>query len=393
MILLLQQMLREFFGMKFPQVLGYTSTRIMLAAITSLLITIFFGPFFIRLVTAISKGQSIRTEDCESLAKKHQSKKDTPTMGGLLILLAMICSMFLWMDITSIFTPILFITTILLGGLGCCDDYLKLKKKNTKGVNGRIKLAVQMAIGMMLVIYFLIPGVAEALHFGRWFSPPVIKTSSADKISLYDYATQLYIPFFKGYVWHMGGIVSALFMLFVIMGSSNGVNLTDGLDGLAAGCLILVGGTLGIIAFLSNNLELSSYLNILYIEGSGEVAVYLSALVGACIGFLWYNGYPAQIFMGDTGSLALGGILGVCAVILRREVLLGLVGGIFVIEALSVILQVASYRYRNKKRIFLCAPIHHHFEYMGWPETKVVLRFWIIGLVLAIIGIASLKFQ
>jgi phospho-N-acetylmuramoyl-pentapeptide-transferase len=393
MILLLQQFLRDVYGMKFPQVLGYTSTRIMLAALTALVITIFFGPLFIRMLSAISKGQSIRTEDVESLAKKHQAKKDTPTMGGLLILIAMLCSMFIWMDLRSIFTPILLLTTVMLGGLGFWDDYLKLKKKNTKGVRGKVKLAVQMGVGLMLVLYFLVPGVAEFLHVGNWFSPPVIKSSAADKISLYDYATRLYIPFFKGYVWQMGGVISALFILFVVTGASNAVNLTDGLDGLAAGCLILVGATLALIAFLSNNLELSTYLNIVYIEGSGEVAVYLGALVGACIGFLWYNGYPAQIFMGDTGSLALGGILGVCAVILRREVLLGLVGGIFVIEALSVILQVASYRYRNKKRIFLCAPIHHHFEYMGWPETKVVLRFWIVGLFLAIIGIASLKFQ
>lgn len=393
MILLLQQMLREVYGMKFPLVLAYTSTRIMLAALTSLLIVIFFGPLFIRALTAVSRNQSIRTEDCQSLAKKHQSKKDTPTMGGLLILLSMLVSMFLWMDLTSVFTPILFATTVMLGSLGFYDDYLKLKKKNTKGISGKVKLAVQMSVGLILAIYFLVPGVAESIQLGKWFSPPVIKSSANEKISLYDYATRLYIPFFKGYVWHMGAVISGLFMIFVVTGASNGVNLTDGLDGLAAGCLILVGGTLGLIAFLSNNMELSAYLNILYIEGSGEVAIYLSALIGACIGFLWYNGHPAQVFMGDTGSLALGGIIGVCAVLLRREVLLGLVGGVFVIEALSVILQVASYRYRNKKRIFLCAPIHHHFEYMGWPETKVVLRFWIIGLLLAIVGIASLKFQ
>lgn len=393
MILLLQQMLREAYGMKFPLVLGYTSTRIMLAALTSLLIVIFFGPMFIRALSSISRGQSLRTADVQSLAKKHESKKDTPTMGGLLILLSMLVSMFLWMDLSSVFTPMLFLTTVMLGSLGFYDDYLKLKKKNTKGIRGKVKLGVQISVGLILAIYFLVPGVAEAFHWGNWFSPPVIKVSANEKISLYDYATRLYIPFFKGYVWHMGAIIAGLFMIFVVTGASNGVNLTDGLDGLAAGCLILVGGTLGLIAFLSNNVELSVYLNILYIEGSGEIAIYLSALVGACIGFLWYNGHPAQVFMGDTGSLALGGIIGVCAVLLRREVLLGLVGGVFVIEALSVILQVVSYRYRNKKRIFLCAPIHHHFEYMGWPETKVVLRFWIIGLLLAIVGIASLKFQ
>jgi phospho-N-acetylmuramoyl-pentapeptide-transferase len=179
----------------------------------------------------------------------------------------------------------------------------------------------------------------------------------------------------------------------VITGSSNAANLTDGLDGLLAGCLVTAAGSLCLIAFVSNHVDIARYLNILYIEGSGEIAIYLCALIGASLGFLWYNSYPAQVFMGDTGSLTLGGILGVSAVLLRREFLLGIVGGIFVAEALSVILQVASYRLRNKKRIFLCAPLHHHFEYKGWPETKVVIRFWIMSLLFAIIGIASLKFQ
>jgi phospho-N-acetylmuramoyl-pentapeptide-transferase len=179
----------------------------------------------------------------------------------------------------------------------------------------------------------------------------------------------------------------------VITGSSNAVNLTDGLDGLASGCLIMVAGVLALIGFLSNNIEMSRYLNILYIEESGEIAIYMFALIGACLGFLWYNGHPAQVFMGDTGSLALGGIVGVSAILLRREVLFAIVGGIFVAETISVILQVGSYKLRNKKRIFLCTPLHHHFEYKGWPETKVVLRFWIISLILAIFGIASIKFQ
>ena len=215
-------------------------------------------------------------------------------------------------------------------------------------------------------------------------------------MSLKEYASRLYLPFFKEPILIVGGgslIFMALFFFFVITGSSNATNLTDGLDGLAAGSLIMVAGALGIIAFVSNHLEIASYLNILYVEGSGEIAIYLCAMIGACLGFLWYNGHPAQVFMGDTGSLTLGGIIGVSAVLLKREFLLGLVGGVFVAEALSVILQVASYRLRNKKRIFLCAPLHHHFEYKGWPETKVVIRFWIVGLLLAIIGIASIKFQ
>jgi phospho-N-acetylmuramoyl-pentapeptide-transferase len=184
----------------------------------------------------------------------------------------------------------------------------------------------------------------------------------------------------------------ALLSVFVITGSSNAVNLTDGLDGLASGCLIMVAMGFGILAFISNNIDIASFLNIAYIEGSGEIAIYLAALIGACLGFLWYNSHPAQVFMGDTGSLALGAVLGVIAVLLKREILLGIIGGIFVMETLSVILQVASFKLR-KKRIFLIAPLHHHFEYKGWPETKVVIRFWIIGFLLALIGLASIKFQ
>jgi phospho-N-acetylmuramoyl-pentapeptide-transferase len=205
--------------------------------------------------------------------------------------------------------------------------------------------------------------------------------------------TQFYLPFWKDPVFLLNGVLAFFLIVFVITGSSNAVNLTDGLDGLAAGCLVMVSLVLALFAFLSNHIDLARYLNILYIEGSGEIAVYLMALAGASLGFLWYNGYPAQVFMGDTGSLALGGILGVSAVLLRREVLLAIAGAIFVAEALSVILQVLSYRYRNKKRIFLCAPLHHHFEYKGWPETKVVIRFWIISLLFAIIAVSSLKFQ
>ena len=215
-------------------------------------------------------------------------------------------------------------------------------------------------------------------------------------LTIKEYAGRFYVPFFKEHLFTFSGLLSVLgilFFTFIITGSSNAVNLTDGLDGLAAGCLILVSSCLALIAFVSNNIDLARYLNILYIEGSGEIAIYLSAFVGACLGFLWYNGHPAQVFMGDTGSLALGGIIGVSAILLKKELLLGIIGGIFVAEALSVILQVGSYKLRNRKRIFLCAPLHHHFEYQGWHETKVVIRFWIVGLLLAIVGIASLKIQ
>jgi phospho-N-acetylmuramoyl-pentapeptide-transferase len=409
MILFIIEFLKEYAGIKTPAVFSYFSTRMMLAALTSLLLSIFLGPYFIRKLYELKIGQSIRKDECPLLGKLHEKKQNTPTMGGILILFSMLISLILWMDLTHIFTLMLLITTLFLGFLGGRDDYLKLKYKNTKGMSAKGKLCFQFILSFLIASYFLWTPMSQFLAQGEWFQPPVIKehvmskeegntanSSTTQLVSLKEYAARLYIPFFKEPVLMLGGfslVLMAIFFFFVITGSSNATNLTDGLDGLAAGSLIMVAGALGIIAFVSNHIDIARYLNILYIEGSGEIAIYLCAMIGACLGFLWYNGHPAQVFMGDTGSLTLGGIIGVSAVLLKRELLLGIVGGIFVAEALSVILQVASYRLRNKKRIFLCAPLHHHFEYKGWPETKVVIRFWIIGLLLAIIGVASLKFQ
>lgn len=408
MILFLIKFLKESAGIKFPAVFSYVSTRMMLAATTSLLLSIFLGPFFIRKLYEMKIGQPIRKEECPLLGKLHEKKLNTPTMGGILILFSMIVSLFLWMDLTHIFTLILLITTLFLGVIGGRDDYLKLKhKKNSKGMSAKSKLFCQLLLSLFIASYFLWSPVSHSIAQGGWFQPPVIKESVAPKeakelpvvtstLSLREYASRLYLPFFKEPVWIFEGfslILMAFLIFFVVTGSSNATNLTDGLDGLLAGSVMMVAGALGIIAFVSNHLEFAKYLHILYIEGSGEIAIYLCAMIGACLGFLWYNGHPAQIFMGDTGSLPLGGIIGVSAILLKREFLLAIIGGIFVAEALSVILQVGSYRLRNKKRIFLCAPLHHHFEYKGWPETKVVIRFWIVGLLLAIIGVASLKFQ
>jgi phospho-N-acetylmuramoyl-pentapeptide-transferase len=395
MIFFVMDFFRNVLGIKVPFVFEYYSTRMMLAAITSVVISIFLGPAFIKKLYELKIGQTIRSEDCPLLGQLHEKKKDTPTMGGALILFSMLVSMLLWMDLQSVFTLILFITTITLGFLGARDDYLKLKYKNTKGISGKKKLLVQIALGLALGLYLLYPSVQDAIHLGNWFQPPVVKEQN-HQIPLQDFASRIYLPFFKDYIVKFSGIfivLAALFIICVVAGTSNAVNLTDGLDGLAAGSLIMVASCLALIAFISNHVDLANYLNILYIEGSGEIAIYLSAFVGACIGFLWYNGYPAQVFMGDTGSLALGGVIGVSAVLLKREFLLAVIGGVFVAEALSVILQVASYKLRNKKRIFLCSPLHHHFEYKGWPETKVVIRFWIVGLLLAIVGLVSLKFQ
>jgi phospho-N-acetylmuramoyl-pentapeptide-transferase len=408
-ILLLYHFLTDTMGIKIPSAFIYSSTRMMLAALTSLLFTIFIGPRFIRKLYELKTGQSIRVEDCPLLAELHQKKKDTPTMGGILILASMLLSLFLWMDWQSSFTLILLLTTLWLGWLGGRDDYLKLKHKNSKGLSAKKKFLLQNLLALLIALYLFCPAVAKKISVGEWFKPPVAKEQitvvkkedgkwefNGVTLSTQDYMSRYFVPFLKDPVFILKGagiIFGILLTIFVITGSSNAVNLTDGLDGLASGCLVMVAGVLALIAFLSNNLEMSRYLNILYIEQSAEIGVYLFALMGACLGFLWYNGYPAQVFMGDTGSLALGGIVGVSAILLRREILFALVGGIFVAETLSVILQVGSYKLRNKKRIFLCSPLHHHFEYKGWPETKVVLRFWIISLILAIFGIASLKFQ
>lgn len=399
MLFFLIEFLRSHFGFKIPTVFEYTSTRMALSAITSLLVTIFFGKSVIKKLYEWKIGESVRKEHCPLLGQLHQKKTDTPTMGGVLILFSLFVSLFLWMDLKNSFTLILFLTTIFIGFIGAFDDYLKLRYKNKKGMPGKLKLLLQISFSFAIALYLLWTPFTDFVEFKHWFTPPSaqdVSLSAKATLTTHEFACRIYLPFLKNpliVASSLGAIVVGLFMIFVITGSSNAVNLTDGLDGLASGTVVLAASSFALIAFVSNNIDIASYLKILYIEGSGEIAIYLSAICGACLGFLWYNGHPAQVFMGDTGSLALGGILGVSAVLLRKEFLLGIVGGIFVMEALSVILQVGSYRLRNKKRIFLCSPLHHHFEYKGWSETKVVVRFWIVGLLLAIVGVATLKFQ
>lgn len=411
MILFLIEYLRRL-GLKIPGVFEYYSTRMILAAITSLFVSIFFGPFFIKKLYELKIGQPIRMDECPLLAELHQKKKNTPTMGGILILFAMLISMFFWMDWTHAFTLLLLVTTLMIGAVGVRDDYLKLKYKNSKGLAGKKKMLFQGLLASMITLYLLYPPATQAIKVGDWFAPPYAKEQEAKRVqassekaqlevlkqrslTTQEYSSRLYIPFFKDPILLSGWSIPVIVLIFfiVIIGSSNSVNLTDGLDGLAAGSVIMVASSLGLVAFLSNHVDFARYLNILYIEGSGEIGICLFALSGACLGFLWYNGHPAQVFMGDTGSLTMGAIIGVSAVLLKKEILLAIIGGLFVAEALSVILQVGSYKFRNHKRIFLCAPLHHHFEYKGWPESKVVIRFWIVGLLLAILGIASLKFQ
>jgi len=379
LIALLQWLL----GNAMPLFLLNTSTRMILALLTSLLASILLGPRFIRMLIRLKVGQTIRTEECPPLGDLHKKKKDTPTMGGALILSSMLLSLFLWMDPTHLFTWLLLVTTVFLGFVGGYDDYLKLRYKNTKGLSAKKKMLLQGVLTLFIVgTFYAVNG-------------PLIKevTGETTSVDLFSFVQRVYLPFKEAPLLEMGALITLAWSFLVISGTSNAVNLTDGLDGLASGCLIMTATCFVIVAFVSNNIDLASYLHLPYIEGSGEVGIYLASMVGAILGFLWYNSHPAEVFMGDTGSIALGGILGVSSILLKKELLLALVGGVFVAEALSVILQVASYRYRNKKRIFLIAPLHHHFEYLGWAETKVVIRFWIVSLILCLIGIISLKVQ
>jgi phospho-N-acetylmuramoyl-pentapeptide-transferase len=402
MLLFILHFLRETCGFNIPVSLEYTSTRMALAAIFSLLTTILCGKRFIKRLYELKIGDRVRMEDCPLLGSLHQKKTDTPTMGGILILFSLLLSLLLWMDLKSPFTLILLLTTILTGSIGAFDDYLKLKYKNKKGMSAKFKFFSLVSFSLAIALYLLWAPFTELIHGGSWFPPPLAKELSDASLtematlSTQEWASRLYVPFLKMPLLSLQGIgliAMALLIIFVITGSSNAVNLTDGLDGLAAGTVMLAASSFALIAFVSNHLAISGYLQILYIEGSGEIAIYLAAVVGATLGFLWYNGHPAQVFMGDTGSLALGAILGVSSILLKRELLLSIIGGVFVLEALSVILQVGSFKLRNKKRIFLIAPLHHHFEYKGLSETKVVMRFWIAGLLFALIGIATLKLQ
>ncbi len=376
MFLLLLELFRRLTGLEIESG-EFDALRLVLAGITALFTTIFFGKKFIKKLYEWKIGDRVRLEDCPLLGQLHQNKNNTPTMGGILILFSLLVSLILWMDLASPFTLILFSTLLSMGLLGAYDDYLKLRRKNTKGLSARGKFALQILFSALVSLYLLKPHISRA--------DPLEAEMS--------YAMHLYVPFLKSpFILHgaLGILLMLIFSTFVITGASNAVNLTDGLDGLASGCMIFAASAFAFIAFISSDLKLADYFEMPHIVGAFEVAIFLAAVACSAIGFLWYNGYPAQVFMGDTGSLALGGILGVSSVLLKQELLLGIIGGVFVLEALSVILQVGSYKLRGKKRIFLCAPLHHHFEYKGWSEPKVVMRFWIAGLLFAILGMTTL---
>lgn len=346
----------------------YVTFRALGAATTSLLFCLFCGPWIIRKLTELKLGQPIRTkEEVHRLAELHGSKSGTPTMGGVMILLAVTISCLLWAPINNLFVALTLFVTLSLGILGFCDDYLKVKRKKSAGVPGRVKLVVQLALALMIGFVLL------------------------NNETTRQQARQLEVPFLKLPLLDMGwGML--IFFALVLMGSSNAVNLTDGLDGLAAGCTVIVALVFGIFSYVSGNVKLAEYLFMPYTPNSGELAVVSGALVGSTLGFLWFNCHPAKVFMGDTGSLAIGGALGTIAICINQEILLLVVGGVFVLEALSVILQVASFKLTGQ-RLFAMAPLHHHFELKGWSETTVVVRFWILGVFFASLALLTLKLR
>jgi phospho-N-acetylmuramoyl-pentapeptide-transferase len=339
---------------------GYLTMRSILGVLTALLISLVIGPSMIRYLSSYNIGQSVRNDG----PKSHFSKAGTPTMGGALILVAIVVSTLLWSDLSSRFVWIVLFVTIGFGAIGWVDDYKKIVHRNSKGLIGRWKYFWQSLIGL-----------AAALILFNTAQFPI--------------ETQLIVPFVKDILIDLGWMYVVL-TYFVIVGCSNAVNLTDGLDGLAILPTVLVGGALGIFAYLTGNYNFSVYLGIPYVPGVGEMVVFCGAIVGAGFGFLWFNTYPAQVFMGDVGALALGAALGVVAVIVRQELVLFIMGGIFVVETMSVVLQVASFKLTGR-RVFRMAPLHHHFELKGWPEPRIIVRFWIITVVLVLIGLASLK--
>lgn len=360
MLLWLAEYLSEFYS---PfTVFKYLTLRGILAVLTALLISLIAGPKVIRLLNRLQMGQAIRTDG----PKTHLEKAGTPTMGGSLILLSIFISSLLWSDLNNRYVWVVMIVTLLFGLIGWVDDYRKVVEKNPRGLPGRWKYFWQSVVGLgaALFLYSTVQSPADV---------------------------ELIVPFFKDVAIYMGPFFIVL-TYFVIVGTSNAVNLTDGLDGLAILPTVLVAGALGIFAYLTGHFQFSSYLHIPYIAGAGELLIFTAAICGAGLGFLWFNTYPAMVFMGDVGSLALGAALGAIAVIVRQEIVLIIMGGVFVMETLSVILQVASFKITGK-RIFRMAPLHHHYELKGWPEPRVIVRFWIITVMLVLLGLATLKLR
>jgi len=350
-----------FFGFN---IFRYITFRAAMAAFTAFIICLLFYPPLIRKLKAKRIGENVRKDESADLYKLHQDKQGTPTMGGVLIMVAILISNFLWADVTNRYILISIFVFLWLGITGLIDDWMKQIKQQSKGLEIRTKLISQIILGLIIGTFLFL-------------SP--------------QYSTRLDIPFLKQIHFNLG-IFYIFLVVLVVCGSSNAVNLTDGLDGLAIGIVIMVALSFSILSYISGHMKFSEYLFVPYLKGSGELAIFCASIVGAGLGFLWFNCYPASIFMGDVGSLPLGGALGMVAVLIKKEFLLVIVGGIFVIEAISVILQVGSFRMR-KKRIFKIAPLHHHLQFLGWPESKVIVRFWIVAALLGLLTLITLKIR
>jgi phospho-N-acetylmuramoyl-pentapeptide-transferase len=353
-------------------IVRFLTFRAAAAAITALVIAFWLGPKIIHILKERQIGEAAKTE----APKTHLAKAGTPTMGGLIVLSSLVVPVLLWANLSNMYVLLILFVTIVLGAVGFLDDYLKVVKKKPKGLIARYKIVGQVFAGLVVgsIIYF----------FPQWIDPDLWKLSS--------YTT---VPFFKHLEFDFGRLYIPL-VIFIITAMSNAVNLTDGLDGLAIGIVGIVGLTLGAISYVSGNTVWSDYLTIPYLRGNGELVVYCAALAGAALGFLWFNAYPAQVFMGDTGSLALGGALGTLCVLIKKELLLPTLGGVFVAETLSVIIQRTYFKYTKRKygagrRVFRMAPLHHHFEMLGWPEPKIVTRFYIIAVLMMILSLATFK--
>ncbi len=343
-------------------VFRYITFRTAIAALTALIVSLVIAPRVIQWLKKISMTQQIRDDG----PKTHLSKAGTPTMGGIIIIAAVTGSMALWGNFGNVYVWVVVLSLLGFGAIGFVDDYLKAVKKNPKGLRALYKFGAQLAIALIIGIF--------------------LYANPKDQ-----YASVLSVPFFKKWLFELG-IFYIPFSIFVIVGSSNAVNLTDGIDGLAIGLVAIAAMANAALVYISGNVQFARYLQVLYLPGTGELTVFCGALLGASLGFLWYNAYPAEVFMGDVGSLGLGGSLGTLAVVTKHEIVLAVVGGIFVIETISVVLQVASFKLTGN-RIFRMAPIHHHFELKGWSEPKVIVRFWIVGIILALFSLATLKLR
>ena len=361
------------------RVFQYITTRVALASLTSLFLTLLIGPYAIRKLRQMAFGQHIREDGPQS----HQKKAGTPTMGGVLIVFSIVVPTLLWTDLTNPFVWIALFGLVGFGTVGFIDDYLKIAKRHNKGLSARQKfwgqVVIAMVVGFLLLLLHAKEQYSTAVNvpFFKQFHPDLLIEPLTSNFWTYPLAFALFY----------------LFIVFIMVGSSNAVNLTDGLDGLAIGLMVIAAGAMTALSYVTGHVVWAEYLGLARLQHSQELTVFCGSMVGASLGFLYYNCHPAEVFMGDVGSLALGGGLGVVAVLIKQEVLLIFIGGVFVIETASVILQVASYKLRGGKRIFKMAPIHHHFEAIGWPESKVITRFWIAGLVMALFALTTLKLR